>query len=129
MARCKHKSTSGWEYRERGLPEYARCLDCGHWLSLGPARDDGPHAAQVAIEKRAAELANMDVRPKQPHDGWQFGWWLHSDEEEAQINKPHPSLCALEDGTVYTAGYLEHHPGWHAGYLARVIATHDQETP
>lgn len=36
------------------LVEQFRCLDCGAWLSLGPANDE---PAEVQVEIRAAELA------------------------------------------------------------------------
>jgi hypothetical protein len=37
--------------------EQYRCLDCEAWLSLGEANDEGPHAAAVAVEVRAAAHA------------------------------------------------------------------------
>ncbi len=73
--KCKHLRTTGWMWRSNSVRElgYAWsygfvqpgdtahhgrvvCDVCGHSLSLGPARDDGPHAAQVAVEIAAARL-------------------------------------------------------------------------
>ena len=92
--------------------EQFRCLDCGSWLSLGPANNDGPHAEQVAIEIRAAELA-ADPRPWIAafrsvgcHGDW-FGWCQH--------------VAAEFDPTATML------PNEQAGYLARCIAQHDAE--
>lgn len=37
--------------------EQFRCLDCGHWLPLGPANNGGEFAESVVVEKRAAKIA------------------------------------------------------------------------
>jgi hypothetical protein len=60
---CKHENADHlmpgdwWTCGQRRAPsmvvaEQFRCIDCGCYLSLGPANDDG-----TAIEIRAAEIA------------------------------------------------------------------------
>lgn len=91
---------------QRCLNAHARvCADCGHWLSLGAAQDSGPHAASVACEIRAAEIAS-DKRARLSFCeslGWES--WL----------SPKFSTDPVD------AGYAEK---WHAGYLARCIVSH-----
>lgn len=57
---CDHRGPAfGYDYFDgaRGvLVEQIRCI-CGELLPIGPARDDGPHAEQVAIEIEAARVA------------------------------------------------------------------------
>ena len=83
-----------------------RCLDCGAWLPLGPSRDDGPHAEQVAIEVRAAELS---VQPA--------GTYVTSDAQSGWV-------CHAKD---YDPPPWPHCPDAWSGYLARCIATHDEQ--
>lgn len=74
MSRCGHRRVCAriWSeggdgqwmtmlgHDERQPHAHARiCADCGAWLSLGPAQDSGRHAAAVAVEIRAAELAQF----------------------------------------------------------------------
>lgn len=117
---CKHERRA--QHNEpcsvrgpRVLVKSLRCLDCGAWLSLGPSRDDGEHAAQVAVEVRAAELA-WGKRRDFSADEW-HGWDKHLFDGSPVENPEHQSLSLR---------------GWvasrHAGYLARAIATHTEET-
>ncbi len=119
MKRCRHavvaraaqvefapgvQQTNGSNCRNP-LVDAKRCLDCGAWLPLGEANDADPN---VAIEIRAAEIAadwgrvpprcNDDVLE---NDCAVCGWYEH--------------LEAIDQAT----------PEWHAGYLAREIATND----
>lgn len=80
------------------------CKDCGEWLSLGPARDDGPHTKQVAIEVRAAELAADPTRREACED---CGWRMRS------LGGDRPPCCVVD--------------AWHAGYLARCIHDHTEQ--
>lgn len=88
-----------------------RCLDCGAWLSLGPANDSGEHAAQVAAEVRAAELA---ARWRDPTDGDARFVFGDLDDEE------------IRGWSIAETNMQDHTDRWHAGYLARAIATHEE---
>lgn len=116
--RRKHKRTirrawcpgSGW-YPLAGVnyhvPDAIVCLDCDHWLSLGPANDSDE---RVRIEKRAAliaiEIAEMTE------------WWLFFNGSPAELNGYQYYSRPLRNGSMADLN---------AGYLARCIATHDQE--
>lgn len=111
---CKHERRA--QHNEpcsvrgpRVLVKSLRCLDCSAWLSLGPARDDGEHKQRVAMELRAAQLANT---PKGAYvrNGEAAGWDAHVTGDDVPW-----------DGS-------EESCHWHAGYLARAIATHTEET-
>lgn len=125
MKRCKHENADhlmpgdvltpmNYAPIEEGVPvlvEQFRCLDCGAWLPLGPSNDE---PEQVKIEMRAAEIAAvLRYSNKRLITLTSFaerrGLWLHA---QAQRNK----FWGLADGlTKYD----------HAGYLARVISTHE----
>lgn len=79
------------------------CCLCNDYVTLGPARD----TPDTAIEVRAAEIAWADVQlTDYVYDGWQ----------------------AHRFGTDYFTGDPPSMRGrWDTGYLARAIATHDEE--
>ena len=100
------------------LAEHARFFkdrmvcDCGEWLPLGPANDGGEHAASVAVEKRAAELSLI------PH--WE--------RDPAYDSESYGLLCYENGGTPGDdddGGSSKYADDEWAGYLARVIATHE----
>ncbi len=100
---CDHRcAVFGYDYWDADngiLVEYIRCM-CGERLSLGPARDDGPHAAAVAIEKRAAEIV--------------AGWSYTREEADGEI------------GQLVTAIiFHDHTPETADARLAELRATHD----
>ncbi len=105
MAKCKHYSAV--EVTRRGnrsafvaadLIHHKQCLDCGAWLSLGPANDEPP---EVQIEIRAAEIAASD-RPIGECDWLEWAGWVTE---------------RTEDSLTTWRGL--------AGYLARAIVHHD----
>ena len=91
--------------------EQFRCLDCGAWLPLGPANDE---PAEVQVEIRAAELAaqwapmDRTVTVHAERDGW--AW--HRDGHIPEWAVPDIGTYGTYDQRL-------------AGYLARLIATHD----
>lgn len=113
---CKHEFTSttyidvwvqdasgSWYARDA---EMLTCLDCGAWLSLGPAND----TPDALVELRAAEIAAA---------------WA---DDPASIER------TLLDEHVGFCEYKCHHLGiemvtaaHHAGWLARAIVQHDAE--
>lgn len=96
----------------RGCMQYQTCARCGEWLSLGPAKDDGPHAEAVAIEARAAELAATDEH-----------WYrLITGGVPGEDDEVDGCLMTFSGESPRTAPQI-------AGYLARCIAEHDKETP
>jgi hypothetical protein len=124
--RCRHENATGYMWREAthgmsilgithqwfhafvqpGDPAHhyrIACSDCGHWLSLGESNDAGP---EVAIEVRAAELAASNELPK-CNDGAL---------EERCVR------CGWENWIADNAAPSD---DWHAGNLARCIASHD----
>lgn len=127
MKRCKHhrilmyrRKGDAWEHTmtlsgvtlmwQRFFEcDRAHCGDCGHQMALAPATDTGPHAASVAVEVRAAEIANR---------------WL--------TQPPDFAPTGLDDEargwSLAETNMQNHTDAWHAGYLARVIATHTEET-
>lgn len=95
---------------EQGCPvlvEQFRCLDCGAWLSLGHSDETDEH---VAIEIRAAEIAQAVA------DNGYYPIWpeRHSDE--------------IRGWSVAESNMHPHSGAWLAGYLARQIATHTEES-
>lgn len=76
------------------------CVGCGEWLSLGEATWNPKFALEHAIEGRAIQIAGGE---KQMTNTEAAGY-------RGNENSPH-----------------RHLPGWHAGYLARIIADHDAE--
>lgn len=77
------------------------CRACGHWLSLGESDETDP---RVAVEIFAARIAADDGRCGD-FTAWN-GWHAHATGEDD-----------------HSMGI----PEWHAGYLARCIATHSPE--
>jgi hypothetical protein len=106
--KCGHRN-SVIKYDCDGLPDplelsWRVCLDCGHWLSLGPANDRGP---EVAIELRAAEIAA----------GLEDGGCDVSMLEQCGFND---TLAPLRGGGFVSLDS----PSVLAGYLAHCIVTH-----
>ena len=91
-----------------------RCSYCGEWLPLGPARDDGEHAAAVAVEVRAAELADRLRRIKR------FPVLYSSLRFDGAEIAGH--ITYISD----SAKQPEQDGEW-AGYLAAAIATHTED--
>lgn len=86
------------------------CKECKSNVSLGPAND----TPEVMIEIRAAELASL------------VQWW-ERDEFESES---YGAMCFHNGGTPgddADGGCSLYADDEHAGYLARVIATHDEE--
>lgn len=134
MKRCKHTSAnwSRWEDGEwvlvgrisgpplgphgRFFKDRLVCDVCGEWLSLGEANDGGEHAASVALEKRAVELAQLLADADALCD-WTFGCAAFGSDEERR-------------GWSIAESNMQHHSNeWQAGYLARVIATRALTAP
>ncbi len=111
MSKCKHERVHVFEWAEGDREEDAirceqhKCLDCGAWLSLGEANDDDP---RVAVEIRAAEIAADDDELMGMCES--FGW--------ESLLAPKFSTDPVDDG---------YSQKWHAGYLARCIATHSED--
>lgn len=76
------------------------CQACDAWLPLGPS-DETP----VAVEIRAAELAEPGALLRNGHEG--------------------NGRCDVGDD--WYSDHDEYPDDWHAGYLARVIATHGED--
>lgn len=67
MKRCKHPAHRVWvrpgyayvqrRYASCTFDGQRKCHACGAVVPYGPSSDSGPHAASVACEVRAAELA------------------------------------------------------------------------
>ncbi len=90
-----------------GDRHHVTCDACGRWLPLGPS-DETPE--RVALEIRAAELSiGRDTLNICEHCEV-CGWLAHKDDLHHE-----PQAHHVDDE-------------FHAGYLARVIATH-KETP
>lgn len=130
MKRCKHENADhlkpGEWFNIDEQPIYVvaveqfRCVDCGEWLSLGPANDAPP---EVQIEIRAAEIAADAARG--------IGLGGHGPEHCTGEHCWH--FYEEWDDSAGPCCYC-HHPGpilpgvdneCHAGYLARCIATHE----
>lgn len=123
MGRCRHENADhlmpGQVVSPYGkclpfhlaLVEQLRCLDCGAWLSLGPANDE---PAEVQVEIRAATLADVMEREKLSSyflQGNEFDGW-----------------SAHRHGTDFYSGEpIQNRRHWDAGYLARCIVTHDDK--
>ena len=115
--RCRHKNVDHAGPDPVRFPPYARarfeaavCLGCGSWLPLGQANDE-PEAVKVEI--RAAEIAAMTAPQRHRPSfmggiGWdeQYGWDSNQFSWE-------PSAKRIDSG-------------FHAGYLARCIAKHEE---
>lgn len=105
--RCRHPHTKlTWANQDGVYVRYAlHCHTCGERLSLGPSND----APAAVTEGRAAELAAASVDP----------WY---------------EVCPGIALTAEAWGWSDHETGgsdedgwheWHAGWLARELATHD----
>jgi hypothetical protein len=122
MGKCKHDDVCVSYSRGRqdtfkwvdGRPsmefEYVKecriCNDCGTWLSLGPSND----TPEVCVEIRAAQIV--------------------ADRETNGVESPPITWCSIYEwfgfDDVNDRGmYEQDKAAWHAGYLARCIATHD----
>lgn len=88
--------------------EHLVCLDCGEWLSLGPAKLDGERAATMTVEIRAAELA--DLADSHANRAETRGWIAFGMGKRFPIDDYHWSPQSADES---------------AGWLARAIATHD----
>lgn len=119
--RCRHTRPTGYIYptKFQGLScnsSRKRCDDCGAWLSLGDSNDS---PEEVQIEIRAAALAwhIVDILPLRMQ-GWttdeEHGWRDHLDGDRV-------GDCRCRDLCGDVAR------NWHAGYLARAIATHEEQ--
>jgi hypothetical protein len=84
-----------------------RCSECGECAALGPACDDGPHAAQVAVEIRAAEIADPTYDVSEFAGDAEWAGWCEADT----------SLVSWDDEA----------DAYQRGYLARVIHLHGHE--
>ena len=103
------------------IVEQFRCLDCGAWLSLGPANDE---PAKVQVEIRAAELA-AEWKPVGgivpcSTSTERVGWLLW----------PHEAPRTIDESAGWLASQIQNHrmDGQNvagAEHAARVIATHD----
>lgn len=89
---------------------YLRCEYCLAPLSLGPASHDGPHAEQVRVEIRAAEIAQEVSEMTE--------WWLMFNATPSELSGYQYHQTPTRNG-AYT--------DMNAGYLARCIANHDAE--
>jgi hypothetical protein len=87
------------------------CDRCGDYMPLGPANNGRGSDFTIKMEIRAAALAVMPAGAYARNDEW-AGWAAHDNGDSVPWDA---------DGDEAQC--------WHAGYLARVIATHDQETP
>ncbi len=86
----------------RAQCEQLRCIDCGAWLSLGPANDDDE---RVRIEISAARLIS----------GWACG-----DDTDDTFDDP---LC--EEAFEHWCGFAR---GWMSEACEQVTAIHDAAT-
>jgi hypothetical protein len=112
--RCRHEVVQQWwrwfgkwiDHRPRlsdSPPDAESCLDCGHWLSLGPSNDTGCEveirAARIASTLKATEVPRMSRCE-------QHGWEAHANGLTLVLCKP---------------------SAFNAGYLARIIAAGEGE--
>jgi hypothetical protein len=114
MKHCKHEHWMHyhvWERRgNRMIAPHRECKKCREWLALG-ASNDGSEAVQIEIE--AARLADKDK------------WWDAPAFESASYGV----LCFHNGGTPgddEDGGCSKYAQDEWTGYLARVIATHDE---
>ena len=117
MKRCKHRRVimyrrkgDAWEHTMTlsGVTlmwkrffecDRAHCGDCGHQMALAPATDTGPHAASVAVEVRAAEIAD-NLREQSYRPGCdRFEWCPQNKSDE---------LCDLCQAHVLAHDIAEH---------------------
>ena len=89
-------------------PTRTSCADCDQLLPLGPSNDSDE---RVRLEIRAAEIA---VEVEEMTELWLYVGDNVSDDESR-------GYCRAESNAA------EHSAEWHAGELARCIATHDED--
>lgn len=131
MSGCRHSNVTCWLWSRHddcwvlaivqtlSAHYYDRvtCRDCGHWLPLGPSRDDSP---AVVLEMRAAELASAQISYAMPLWMQGFatdeahGWRDFTDDDKG-------GDCQCRDRPGLTAR------NWHSGYLARAIVNHTDD--
>lgn len=126
LKRCKHErgryivATVYVEQTEERTPlviGQCRCNACGAVIPLGPSNDE-PEA--VRVEMRAAEIA-QDIAC--------MGWTVLRRDSLVFAGWHDEQLTPL----YHSNGFQYYEPPkfdesqWHAGYLARAIATHDEE--
>jgi hypothetical protein len=117
MDPCKHDNADhlGPDVERFGIAglhpvEHFVCTDCGEWLSLGPANDDGEHAQTVDIEKRAAAIVLSGYRLnggtlRSLH--WYEGCgWNAANPDPDVIGHQACDNGEPEDGPMHQAGYL-----------------------
>lgn len=115
--KCKHVGARGrswafWRDRDGHVTDASSglvlaCLWCGELMPFGPARDDGDHATQVAVEVRAAEIAAA----------------LMAGATLVEVTD-------FDEQCGYMQGDDENiHHGEHVGWLAREIADPDTDEP
>lgn len=124
MARCRHDNVEAraWSITSRrwydrfpscryaDLEDALVCLDCGAWLSLGPANDE-PEAVQIEI--RAAELA-AEWDPDGEWTGIESLGMVSEGEHTELLER---DIAARVRPASDLFAYL-------SGYLARCIAEH-----
>jgi hypothetical protein len=130
--RCRHENAIVFRLvggkRSKGQRTRAvtqRCQACDAQLSLGPATD----TPAVLIEVRAAELAALlePFNPRREH--------VHTMASSGVRGSRSLDVFALERAgwwvhqmDLVTADVVTHRPEALAGYLARCIATHEEES-
>lgn len=122
MKRCKHPTykhdarvwlrtvTDGyrWFHAYSCDPEVGClvCDSCGEWLSLGESNESDE---RVAVEIRAAELANLAHSHADQMESYGWSCWSRGNSDDP-------------------CGTVSNDPRWHAGWLGREINEHT-ETP
>lgn len=114
--KCEHRSVA-FDHLARDVGdgidmEYRCCVRCGAWLSLGESNDE-PEA--VRVEMRAAKLSNVEHNEHEFTDSEWLGW----EQDERYV------MCG-EIRNVHEDMSEEQYARWHAGYLARCIAEHEE---
>lgn len=95
------------------------CSLCDTLLSFGPARDDGEHAAAVAIERRAAEMATWE-----PEHGRRTRPATTSGEDAGWALWPYQQPQTADEWAGFHAAQIRNHGGeiaeldWARAHLA-----------
>ena len=112
MSRCRHLRSRMYV---GGMTRHI-CIDCGHWLPLGPAND----TPEVLVEVRAAAIA-ADWDNYMNCGGWQ-GF------ETLGACTPDAGHAPFIESDI-AAGRKPAHDitDYYAGHLARCIAIHEEE--